>query len=457
MGTDDIEEPSMHWNAEESWSRQDLTKLQGERLKKVCERVYARVPFYKKAFDDKGVKLPDIKSIQDIVKLPFTRKTDLRDNYPYGLFAEPLDNIVRIHASSGTTGKPTVVAYNRNDIALWADVMARTFTAAGATSKDIVQNAYGYGLFTGGLGAHYGAERIGASVIPISGGNTQKQILLMQDFGSTVLCSTPSFALYIYDVVCQMKINLDTIKLRVGLFGAEPWTEEMRREVEERLRIKAIDIYGLSEIIGPGVSAECVEAQKGLHFNEDHFYPEIINPLTGEQLPYGQEGELVITSLSREAMPLIRYRTGDITSLNPETCACGRTLVRMNRVRGRADDMLIIRGVNVFPSQVESVLLRSGEIAPHYVIEVNRKGRLDELNVLVEVTPKFMEKMATKVLSTDLKDFVQEEEELIHLKREIQKNVKDIIGVNTDVTLRPPNTIQRSEGKAKRVQDNRPK
>ena len=447
----------MPWNAEESLSRQDLTKLQSERLQKVCERVYARVPFYKKKFDEKNVRPSDIKGSQDITKLPFTRKTDLRDNYPYGLFAEPLENIVRIHASSGTTGKPTVVAYNRNDINLWADVMARTFTCAGVTNKDVVQNAYGYGLFTGGLGAHYGAERVGASVIPISGGNTQKQILLLQDFGSTAICSTPSFALYIYDVACEMKINLDTIKLKVGLFGAEPWTEEMRREIEERLRIKAIDIYGLSEIIGPGVSSECIEAQDGLHLNEDHFYPEIINPGTGEQLPYGQEGELVITSMSREAMPLIRYRTGDITSLNPEKCACGRTLVRMRRVRGRADDMLIIRGVNVFPSQVESVLLRSEEVAPHYIIEVNRRGRLDEVNVNVEVSPKFMEDMANKVLSTDLKAFVQEEEELIRLKHEIQKNIKDIIGVNTEITLRPPNSIQRSEGKARRVIDNRPK
>ena len=447
----------MPWNLEESLTRQELTKLQSERLQKVCERVYSRVPFYKKKFDEKGVKPSDIKGVQDIGRLPFTKKVDLRDNYPYGLLAEPLEDIVRIHASSGTTGKPTVVAYNRNDINLWAEVMARTFTCAGTTKKDVVQNAYGYGLFTGGLGAHYGAERVGASVIPISGGNTQKQIMLLQDFGSTVICATPSFALYIYDVACEMKINLDTIKLRVGLFGAEPWTEEMRREIEERLRIKAIDIYGLSEIIGPGVSSECIEAQSGLHINEDHFYPEIINPVTGEQLPYGQEGELVITSMSREAMPLIRYRTGDMTSLNPETCACGRTLVRMRRVLGRADDMLIIRGVNVFPSQVESVLLRSEEVAPHYVIEVNRRGRLDEVNVNVEVTPKFMEEMATKVLSTDLKAFVQEEEELVRLKHEIQKNVKDIIGVNIEVTLKPPNTIQRSEGKARRVIDNRPK
>ena len=425
----------MPWNAEESLSRPELAKLQSQRLQKVCERVYARVPFYKKKFDEKGIKPSDIRDIQDIVKLPFTKKADLRDNYPYGLFAEPLDKIVRIHASSGTTGKPTVVAYNRNDISLWADVMARTFTCAGVTSKDVVQNAYGYGLFTGGLGAHYGAERVGAAVIPISGGNTQKQIMLLQDFGSTAICCTPSFALYIYDVACEMKINLDTIKLRVGLFGAEPWTDEMRREIEERLRIKAIDIYGLSEIIGPGVSSECIEAQSGLHLNEDHFYPEIINPETGEPLPYGQEGELVITSMSREAMPLIRYRTGDITSLNPEKCVCGRTLVRMRRVRGRADDMLIIRGVNVFPSQVESVLLRSEEIAPHYIIEVNRKGRMDVMNVRVEVTPSVMEKLAAKVLSTDLKSFVQEEEDLIQIKREIQKNVKDIIGVNTEVTL----------------------
>ncbi len=447
----------MPWNAEESLSRPELAKLQSQRLQKVCERVYARVPFYKKKFDEKGTKPSDIRDIQDIVKLPFTKKADLRDNYPYGLFAEPLENIVRIHASSGTTGKPTVVAYNRNDINLWADVMARTFTCAGVTSKDVVQNAYGYGLFTGGLGAHYGAERVGAAVIPISGGNTQKQILLLQDFGSTAICCTPSFALYIYDVACEMKINLDTLKLRVGLFGAEPWTEEMRREVEERLRIKAIDIYGLSEIIGPGVSSECIEAQSGLHINEDHFYPEIINPETGEPLPFGQEGELVITSMSREAMPLIRYRTGDITNLNPEKCVCGRTLVRMRRVRGRADDMLIIRGVNVFPSQVESVLLRTKDIAPHYVIEVNRKGRMDEMNVRVEVTAECMEKLAAKVLSTDLKSFAQEEEDLIKIKRDIQKNVKDIIGVNTEVTLVPPSAIQRSEGKAKRVIDNRPK
>ena len=370
----------MPWNPEETLSRPEMAKLQTERLQKVCERVYARVPFYKKKFDEKGIKPSDIKSIQDVVKLPFTKKSDLRDNYPYGLFAEPLDDIVRIHASSGTTGKPTVVAYNRNDINLWAEVMARTFTCAGVTNKDVVQNAYGYGLFTGGLGAHYGAERVGAAVIPISGGNTQKQIMLLQDFGSTVLTCTPSFALYIYDVACEMKINLDTIKLRVGLFGAEPWTEEMRQEIEERLRIKAIDIYGLSEIIGPGVSSECVEAQNGLHLNEDHFYPEIINPATGEQLPYGQEGELVITSMSREAMPLIRYRTGDITSLNPEKCNCGRThgphAARAGTGRRYADHP---RGERVpVAGRVGAAPLRGGGAALHHRSEPQGPDGRDE-------------------------------------------------------------------------------
>jgi phenylacetate-CoA ligase len=447
----------MAWSKEETIGRSEMQEIQLARLQKTVSYVYEKNAFYKKRLDDLGVKPGNIKTLKDISLLPFTTKQDIRDNYPFKLFTAPQEEIVEYHATSGTTGQPVGVGYTRNDLENWSEVMGRACTGAGIGKKDTVQNIYGYGLFTGGLGAHYGAIRVGASVIPISGGNTQKQIMLMQDFGSTAICSTPSFALYIYDVACEMKVNFDTIKLRVGLFGAEPWTDEMRGEVEERLRIKAIDIYGLSEIIGPGVSSECIEAQNGLHLNEDHFYPEIINPETGEQLPYGQEGELVITSMSREAMPLIRYRTGDITSLNPEKCTCGRTLVRMKRVRGRADDMLIIRGVNVFPSQVESVLLRSGEVAPHYVIEVNRRGRMDEINIHVEVTPKFMEEMASKVLSTDLKAFVQEEEELIHLKREIQKNVKDIIGVNTEVTLRPPNTIQRSEGKAKRVIDNRPK
>jgi len=446
-----------HWSNVESLSREELRKIQSQRLRHVCERVYERVPFYKKAFDEKGIKPSDIKSIDDIVKLPFTTKQDLRDNYPFNLFAEPLSNIVRIHASSGTTGKPTVVGYTRNDIEMWAEAMARTMTAAGVTRYDIVQNAYGYGLFTGGLGAHYGAEKIGAAVIPISGGQTQKQIMLLQDFGSTVLCSTPSFALYMYDEMQRMGGNPMALRLRVGIFGAEPWTDAMRKEIERQLNIKAIDIYGLSEITGPGVSFECEEAQSGLHVNEDLFYPEIIDPDTGEALPYGSEGELVLTTLAKEGIPLIRYRVKDISKLNPEKCICGRTLVRMDRVRGRSDDMLIIRGVNVFPSQVESVLLKSPEVAPHYMLIVDRKGRMDELTVQVEVTPEFAEKYGKKVLSEDKSKFAGETDEMRKLKKNIQKNIKEIIGVTTDIILMPPLTIQRSEGKAKRVIDNRPK
>lgn len=447
----------MHWHKEESLSREELRKIQGERLRKVCERVYNNVPFYRKKFDEAGVKPEDIKSIDDIKRLPFTTKQDLRDNYPFGLFAVPMDEIVRIHASSGTTGKPTVVGYTRYDIEIWAESMARTMTAAGVTKSDIVQNAYGYGLFTGGLGAHYGGEKIGAAVIPISGGNTQKQIMLMEDFGSTVLCSTPSFCLYIYDVMQEEKIDPKKIKLRIGIFGAEPWTDAMRKEIEAKMNIKAIDIYGLSEITGPGVSFECKEAQSGLHVNEDYFYPEIIDPDTGEVLPYGSEGELVLTTLLKEGIPLIRYRVKDITTLNPEKCICGRTLVRMNRVKGRSDDMLIIRGVNVYPSQVESVLLKSKDVAPHYLIIVDRKERLDEMTVQVEVTPDFVNSFSKKILTGDGQDFLEEFEELSALKKELQENIKDIIGVTTKVKLMPPGTIQRSEGKAKRVIDNRPK
>lgn len=446
-----------HWSNVESLSREELRKIQGQRLRHVCERVYERVPFYKRAFDEKGIKPSDIKSIDDIVKLPFTTKQDLRDNYPFNLFAEPLSNIVRIHASSGTTGKPTVVGYTRTDIEMWAEAMARTMTAAGVTRYDIVQNAYGYGLFTGGLGAHYGAEKIGAAVIPISGGQTQKQIMLLQDFGSTVLCSTPSFALYMYDEMLKMGVNPMSLRLRVGIFGAEPWTDAMRKEIERQLNIKAIDIYGLSEITGPGVSFECEEAQCGLHVNEDLFYPEIIDPDTGEALPYGSDGELVLTTLAKEGIPLIRYRVKDISRLNPEKCICGRTLVRMERVRGRSDDMLIIRGVNVFPSQVESVLLKSPEVAPHYMLIVDRRGRMDELTVQVEVTVDFSEKYCKKVLSEDGTKYAGETDEMRQLKKTIQKNIKEIIGVTTDLILMPPQTIQRSEGKAKRVIDNRPK
>ncbi len=446
-----------HWNKEESLSRKDMKKLQGGRLAKICERVYASVPFYKKAFDKAKIKPAQIKSLDDIVRLPFTTKIDLRDNYPFKMFAAPMKDIIRIHASSGTTGQPTAVGYTRYDIEIWAEAMARTMTAAGMTSKDIVQNAYGYGLFTGGMGAHYGAERIGAAVIPISGGNTQKQIMLMKDFGSTVLCSTPSFCLYIYDVMKREKIDPKSLKLKIGIFGAEPWTDAMRKEIEKLMGIKAIDIFGLSEITGPGVSFECADAQDGLHVNEDFFYPEIIDPDTGELLPYGKEGELVITTLLKEGIPLIRYRTKDISSLNPEKCICGRTLVRMSRVRGRSDDMMIIRGVNVFPSQVESVLLKSKAVAPHYMIFVDRKGRMDEVTVQVEVTPDFINSMAKKVLSDDLSHFIDDFEEMGKLREEIKERIKDVIGVTTDIKLMPPNSIPRSEGKAKRVTDNRPK
>ena len=446
-----------HWSKEESLSRKGMKKLQGERLAKVCERVYASVPFYKKMFDKAKIKPAQIKSIDDIVRLPFTTKLDLRDNYPFKMFAVPMKEIVRIHASSGTTGQPTTVGYTRYDLEIWAEAMARTMTAAGTTANDIVQNAYGYGLFTGGLGAHYGAEKIGAAVIPISGGNTQKQIMLMKDFGSTVLCSTPSFCLYIYDVMKQEKIDPKSLKLKIGIFGAEPWTDAMRKEIEKLMHIKAIDIFGLSEITGPGVSFECAEAQNGLHVNEDFFYPEIIDPDTGELLPYGEEGELVITTLLKEGIPLIRYRVKDISSLNPEKCICGRTLVRMSRVRGRSDDMLIIRGVNVFPSQVESVLLKSKVVAPHYMIFVDRKGRMDEMTVHVEVTPDFIKSFTRKVLSDDLSCFIDDFEEMKKVKKEIKDRIKDVIGVTTDIKLVPPNTIQRSEGKAKRVTDNRPK
>lgn len=446
-----------HWNKEESLGRKGMKKLQGERLAKVCQRVYESVPFYKKAFDKAKIKPSQIRSIDDIAGLPFTTKLDLRDNYPFGMFAVPMKEIVRIHASSGTTGNPTTVGYTRYDIEVWAEAMARTLTAAGITANDVVQNAYGYGLFTGGLGAHYGAEKIGAAVIPISGGNTQKQIMLMKDFGTTALCSTPSFCLYIYDVMKREGIDPASLKLKVGVLGAEPWTAAMRVEIEKLMHIKAIDIYGLSEITGPGVSFECAEAQNGLHVNEDIFYPEIIDPESGELLPYGEEGELVITTLLKEGIPLIRYRVKDITSLNPEKCICGRTLVRMSRVRGRSDDMLIIRGVNVFPSQVEAVLLKSQVVAPHYMIFVDRKGRMDEMSVHVEVTPDFIKSFTQKVLSDDLTQFLGELSEMSRLKKEIKNRIKDVIGVTTDIILVPPNTIQRSEGKAKRVTDNRPK
>ena len=424
----------------ETLPREALEAIQLKRLQALVEKVYATVPFYKSAFDEKGVKPGDIRSLEDLRKLPFTLKQDLRDNYPFGMFATSMENVVRIHASSGTTGKPTVVGYTRRDIRTWAGLMARTLAAAGAHKGDIVHNAYGYGLFTGGLGFHYGAERLGASVIPVSGGNTKRQILLMRDFGATVLTCTPSYALHLADVATEEGIDFKSLKFRVGVFGAEPWTENIRKEIEKQLGLDAVDIYGLSEIIGPGVAVECVEAKNGLHVFEDHFIVEVINPETGEPLPYGETGELVFTTLTKEAFPLIRYRTRDLSVLYHEPCKCGRNMVRMGRITGRSDDMLIIRGVNVFPSQIESVLMARKDVAPHYVLFVDRKGRMDTLEINVEIDEG--------VFSDAVKD-------LQNMEREIEKEIKDLLGVSCKVHLVEPKSIQRSEGKAQRVIDKR--
>jgi len=437
----------------ECMSREDRRQLQAERLKALVKRVYDRVPFYRNLFDQAGIKPEKVRGLQDLPYLPMTRKYNLRDQYPFGLFATPMREVVRIHASSGTTGKPTTVGYTANDIRMWAQVCARSLAGAGTTADDVVQVAYGYGLFTGGLGAHYAAELIGATVIPMSGSNTQRQLMLMEDFGSTVLCCTPSFALYMWDVAQQLGLDVAKFPLRVGVFGAEPWTEAMRRDIERKWNIKAVDIYGLSEVIGPGVSCECVEAQSGLHLADDHFLPEIINPETGEVLPEGETGELVITTLTKEAFPLIRYRTGDITSLTYEPCICGRTNARMARVSGRTDDMLIIRGVNVFPSQVESVLLMSPQLEPHYRLIVSRKGALDSLEVQVEIKPELYQEVTAGILSTDDVTTFTEHETLVALKQTVQKNIKDIIGINTSVTFKEPGSIERTEGKAQRVID----
>ncbi|MBF0449436.1 MAG: phenylacetate--CoA ligase [Candidatus Magnetomorum sp.] len=424
----------------ETMPREALEAIQLRRLKETLSRVYATVPFYRKQFDLSGIQPKDIKSLEDLKHIPFTTKQDLRDNYPFGMFAVPMENVVRIHASSGTTGRPTVVGYTARDIDTWSRLMARSLCAAGATPGDIIHNAYGYGLFTGGLGVHYGAERLGASVIPISGGNTKRQVIIMQDFGPTLITCTPSYALHLVEVAAEMGVDFKDLKFKAGIFGAEPWSESMRQEIEQKLNLKAMDIYGLSEVIGPGVSIECVEAQKGLHVFEDHFIPEIIHPETGDVLPFGETGELVFTSITKEAFPVIRYRTRDITALNPEPCICGRTHVRMNRVTGRTDDMLIIRGVNVFPSQIESVLMDMENIEPHYQLVVDRINNLDMLTVMVEV--------GQQVFSDEIKV-------LQTLEHSISKNIKETIGVSTKVKLVEPKTIARSEGKAQRVIDNR--
>jgi phenylacetate-CoA ligase len=428
------------WNRHfECMDRDGIRQIQGERLRETVERVYFNVPYYRSKMQEAGLGPESIQSIDDISKLPFTTKTDLRDNYPFGLFAVPMSEIVRVHASSGTTGKPTVVGYTRNDISTWSEVMARTLTSAGANRNDFIQVAYGYGLFTGGLGLHYGGEKIGASVIPISGGNTVRQIQLMHDFGSTVLACTPSYALFLAEAIEESGINRDDLKLRVGVFGAEPWTENMRREIEDKLRIKAIDIYGLSEVIGPGVASEC-PVQEGLHINEDHFFPEIIDPKTLQTLPAGSTGELVFTTLTKEGLPLIRYRTRDLTRLVYDKCKCGRTMVRMEKCLGRSDDMLIIRGVNLFPSQVESVLLEMSEIKPHYLLIVDRVNNLDTLELKVEVDEAFFQDKISQLES---------------LRQKLLNNLENALGLGIKVTLVEPKIIERSEGKSKRVIDKR--
>ena len=430
----------MIWNEYiEAADRDRLKRLQNERLTEMIERMYYKVPFYRKKLTELGIEPGDIKSIDQLKDLPFTVKDDLRDNYPFGLFAVPQQQIVRLHASSGTTGKPTVVGYTHNDLQMWSEVVARSLTMAGVTRTDIIQIAYGYGLFTGGLGLHYGAEKAGASVIPISGGNTRKQLQLLVDFGSTVIACTPSYAAHLGESLAKEGISKNDIKLRAGIFGAEPWTNEMRRQVESLLGIKAFDIYGLSEIIGPGVAMEC-EHQQGMHIFEDHFIPEIIDPVTLEVLPYGEVGELVFTTITKEAMPLLRYRTRDLTRLNIEKCACGRTLVRMDKCLGRSDDMLIIRGVNVFPSQIEAVLLEMSEASPHYQLVVDRENNLDSLEIMVEIDDQF---------------WSDEIRALENLRRQIQHNIASALGLTTKITLVEPHTIERSEGKAKRVIDKR--
>ncbi len=430
----------LYWNPEyECMPRSEIIVVQTERLRSTVNRVYCNVPFYRDRMQKAGIEPGDIKSLEDLKKLPFTNKEDLRDTYPYGMFAVPMSDIVRIHASSGTTGKQTVVGYTRGDLDSWSEVVARALCSAGANKESIVQIAYGYGLFTGGLGLHYGAEKIGASVIPISGGNTKRQLMVMKDFGTTILACTPSYALNMAETMEEMGIRKADLKLKAGIFGAEPWSGNMRKEIEERLGIMAIDIYGLSEIMGPGVSVDCTY-RNGLHIQEDHFIPEIINPQTQEVLPEGTTGELVFTTITKEGIPLIRYRTHDVSSLKYEKCECGRTLARMSKVTGRSDDMLIIRGVNVFPSQIENVLLQTGETAPHYLLMVDRVDSLDILEIWVEMSQNMFSDKVRKI------------EEL---EANIRKDIVSTLGIHAKVRLVEPKTIERSEGKAKRVIDKR--
>ncbi|OEC86777.1 MULTISPECIES: phenylacetate--CoA ligase family protein [Methanobacterium] len=430
----------MIWNKEaECMSENDKEALQLKRLQAVVKRAYENVPYYRKRFDEAGVKPEDIKTLKDIEKLPFTTKTDLRDAYPFGMFAVPEDEIVEVHTTSGTTGKPTVSGYTVKDLDLWGEVIARALGMAGAGKKDIIQNAYGYGLFTGGMGVHYGAQKIGATVVPISAGNTMRQLEIMEDFGSTVLTCTPSYALYLGEMAQREGISKESIKLKAGVFGAEMWTEEMRNEIEKRLNLTALNIYGLTEVIGPGVAMEC-EDKNGLHISDDHFYPEIVDSKTLETIPEGEKGELVLTTLTREGMPVIRFRTKDVTALRKGKCSCGRTLIKMDRITGRTDDMLKIRGVIVFPSQIEKALLKIEDLEPHYQIVVTRPQHLDELEVQVETSEKF---------------FSDEVKHVEEIKKMIEDRIHSEIGLRVNVTLVEPQSLPRSEGKAVRVIDKR--
>ncbi|HBX22060.1 MAG TPA: phenylacetate--CoA ligase [Desulfotomaculum sp.] len=432
---------SLMWNSKaECMPIEERRSLQLKRLQDLVERIAVQSPFYRSLFQKHGVKPGDIRTLDDLRRLPFTVKEDLRDNYPYELFATPLKDVVRIHCSSGTTGKPVVSGYTANDIEMWTEMMARSLTSAGASYRDVVHNSYGYGLFTGGLGIDTGARKIGAATVPMSGGVNNRQIMLMEDFGATVLTCTPSYALVLAEAAAQMGLDIrNRIKLRVGVFGAEPWTEEMRVEIEEKLHLEAYDIFGMGEIMGPGVSVECAY-HNGLHMQDDNFLPEIIDPDTGEPLPPGEQGELVITTLTKEAMPLIRYRTRDITRLTDDPCPCGRTSVRHFKLTGRTDDMLIIKGVNVFPSQIEAVLLRHSELAPQYVLVVERKNNLDQLEIQVEATEEFYNQGA---------DTISLFSEKLHYE------MQQMLYISSKIIIVPPRTVQRSEGKAKRVIDKR--
>src|SRR3989440_13040295 len=442
MGQAAAESQGYIWDPQtETMSRTELTALQTQRLQQQVTRAYERVPFYKQSLAERGVHPRDIQSLDDIERLPFTVKDDFRTTYPYGLFAVPLKDVVRLHASSGTTGKAVVCGYTRADLEMWGEVMARTFATGGVTAADIFQNFYGYGLFTGGLGAHIGAERIGATVVPMSGGLTRRQLQLMEDFGTTAIAGTPSYTLVIAEAASEEKIDLRSrLKVRVGFFGAEPWTEGMRREIEERFGLEAFDLYGLTEVIGPGVAAECWKHQ-GLHVNEDHFYPEVIDPETGKRLPDGKIGELVFTCLTREALPLLRYRTHDRVSLLHEACPCGRTFVRMQRVQGRTDDMLIVRGVNVFPTQIEQVLLSRPGLTSNYQIIVDRQhDQLDELEVWVEVDEALHDKGGEAIGA---------------LQASVTEDLRQALGLQAHVLIVEPFHLPRSEGKVKRVVDRR--